>query len=174
MKTLLAKTKVAEVTDFGNDNKRTRLTRPEGTSEENKTFSAFTPQISVEILVNNPEAVDFFKAGEEVYITFSKDKPLKHDSLDLLKNAYLVLSDLKGFSEKCPDGGNLTKVIGWALTEANIKTFKVGDDIVDMDFIQNQTRINADNFSDLYNTACIGATFDVPVNGRRLEAIRLT
>lgn len=174
MKTLLAKTKVAEVTDYGNNNKKTRLAAVSGDSEENKTFSQYTPSLSVEILVNKLEAVDFFSAGDDIYLTFSKEKPLKHNALDLLKNAFLVLSDIKTFAEKCPDGGNLAKVIGWALTEGGIKTFNIDGLVVDMDFIQNQTRNNPDNFSDLYNTAGIGETFNVPMNGRRLEATRLT
>ena len=72
MKQLLAKMKVAEVTDFGNDNKKTRLTAIYGDSEENKTFSKYTPSADFTIMVTNPDATDFFKAGHEYYITISK------------------------------------------------------------------------------------------------------
>lgn len=174
MNNLLAKAKVAEVTDYGNNNKRTRLSAVTGDTDENKTFSLYTPQLEVNILVNNPDNIDFFEAGQEIYLTFSKDKPLRNDVLNLLKNAYVVLSDVKTFAEKCPDGGNLQKVIGWALTEAGIKTFKFDNIVVDMDWIQNQIRGNNDNYSDLYNTADIGDTFTIHPNGRIVQVTRLT
>lgn len=93
MRTLLAKLKVSQVTDFGNDNLESRLTAVSGESEENKTFSKYTPRADVNILVNNPDNTDFFKAGEEVYITFSKERPVFNRYTDLLSYALEVLEN---------------------------------------------------------------------------------
>ena len=72
MKTLLAKFKVGSVVDFGNNNKEANLSAVTNTSEENKTFSIYTPSASVRIHITNPEALDFFEAGEEYICEFKK------------------------------------------------------------------------------------------------------
>jgi len=72
MKNLLAKFKVGSVVDFGNQNVEANLSAVTNTSEENKTFSIYTPSASVKIHITNPEALDFFKPGEEYTATFEK------------------------------------------------------------------------------------------------------
>lgn len=72
MKTLLAKFKVGSTVNFGNNNVEANLSAVTATCEENKTFSLYTPSASIKILVNNPEAVDFFEPGEEYLIEFKK------------------------------------------------------------------------------------------------------
>ena len=72
MKTLLTKFKVGSVTDFGNNNVEARLSAVTNSSEENKSFSIYTPGASISIHITNPEALDFFEAGEEYFIEFKK------------------------------------------------------------------------------------------------------
>lgn len=72
MKTLLAKFKVGSVTNYGNNNVRANLSAVTNTSEENKTFSIYTPSASVEIHITNPDALDFFEAGQEYVCEFKK------------------------------------------------------------------------------------------------------
>ena len=72
MKKLLAKFKVGSVVDFGNNNKQANLSPVVRDTEENKTFSLYTPSGSIQLHITNPEALDFFEAGEEYYITFEK------------------------------------------------------------------------------------------------------
>lgn len=72
MKNLRAKFKVGSVVDFGNNNIEANLTAVTGNSEENKTYSIYTPRADVKIHITNPEALDFFKAGEEYVCTFEK------------------------------------------------------------------------------------------------------
>ncbi len=69
---LKAKMKASYVTDFGNQNKGVKLTAVTGDSEENKTFSKYTPNATLEMTINNPAALDFFVAGDEYYLTFDK------------------------------------------------------------------------------------------------------
>jgi len=72
MKTLLAKFKVGSVVNYGNQNVEANLSAVTNTSEENKTFSIYTPNASVKIHITNPEALDFFEAGEEYICEFKK------------------------------------------------------------------------------------------------------
>lgn len=72
MRKLLAKFKVGSVTDFGNSNIEANLSAVTNTSEENKTFSIYTPNATVKMHITNPEALDFFEAGEEYICTFVK------------------------------------------------------------------------------------------------------
>lgn len=72
MKTLLAKFKVGSVTDFGNNNVEANLSAVTSNSEENKTFSIYTPNASVKIHITNPDALKFFEAGEEYICEFRK------------------------------------------------------------------------------------------------------
>jgi len=72
MRKLLAKFKVGSVTDFGNSNIEANLSAVTNTSEENKTFSIYTPNATVKMHITNPEALDFFEAGEEYVCTFEK------------------------------------------------------------------------------------------------------
>lgn len=72
MKKLLAKFKVGSVVNFGNNNIEANLSAVTGDSEENKTFSIYTPNASVKIHITNPEALGFFEPGEEYIATFEK------------------------------------------------------------------------------------------------------
>lgn len=72
MRKLLAKFKVGSTTDFGNNNVEANLTAVTGDSAENKTFSIYTPRADVKIHITNPEALDFFVAGEEYVCTFER------------------------------------------------------------------------------------------------------
>jgi len=72
MKTLLAKFKVGSVTDYGNNNIEANLSAVTNSSEENKTFSIYTPNASVKIHITNPDALDFFEAGKEYVCMFEK------------------------------------------------------------------------------------------------------
>lgn len=72
MKSLLAKFKVGSVTDFGNNNVEANLSAVTNDSEENKTFSLYTPNASVKIHITNPEALGFFEAGKQYTCEFKK------------------------------------------------------------------------------------------------------
>lgn len=72
MKTLLAKFKVGSVTDFGNNNVEANLSAVTNDSEENKSFSIYTPNAQVKIHITNPDALDFFEAGSEYTCEFKK------------------------------------------------------------------------------------------------------
>lgn len=72
MRNLQAKFKVGSVENFGNNNVQAKLSAVVSGSEENKTFSMYTPSASLQMLINNPDAVDFFEAGEEYIATFTK------------------------------------------------------------------------------------------------------
>jgi len=72
MRTLQAKFKVGSVTDFGNKNIEANLSAVTNTSEENKTFSIYTPNATLKMHITNPDALDFFEAGEEYVCTFVK------------------------------------------------------------------------------------------------------
>jgi hypothetical protein len=43
---------------------------PGGDSEENKSFSKWTPQGEVTMMITNPEAIEFFELGKPYYIDF--------------------------------------------------------------------------------------------------------
>lgn len=72
MRQLKAKMKVGSVVDYGNQNIEANLTAVTGTSEENKTYSMYTPRADFKIHITNPDALDFFEAGEEYVLTFTK------------------------------------------------------------------------------------------------------
>jgi len=72
MQNLLAKLKVGSVTDFGNNNVEANLSAVTNDSPENKTFSIYTPNASLKIHITNPDALDFFQAGQEYICTFEK------------------------------------------------------------------------------------------------------
>jgi len=72
MKTLLAKFKVGSTVNYGNNNVEANLSAVTGDSEENKTFSKYTPNASVKIHITNPDALDFFEPGEEYVFEIKK------------------------------------------------------------------------------------------------------
>lgn len=72
MKNLLAKFKVGSVVDFGNKNVEANLSAVVSDSEENKTFSIYTPSASLKIHITNPDALSFFEAGAEYVCKFEK------------------------------------------------------------------------------------------------------
>lgn len=69
---LLAKFKVGSVVDYGNNNVEANLSAVVSDSEENKTFSIYTPSASVKIHITNPDALGFFKAGKEYVCEFKE------------------------------------------------------------------------------------------------------
>ena len=72
MKSLLAKFKVGSVTNFGNQNVEANLSAVTNNSDENKTFSMYTPNATVKIHITNPDVLDFFEAGAEYICEFKK------------------------------------------------------------------------------------------------------
>lgn len=92
MEKLLAKMKVGSVTDFGNDNFEANLTAVQGDSEENKTYSMYTPRAEAKLHITNPKAIGFFEAGDEYIVEFSKVE-VKHD--DKIFNAPGIGSSMK-------------------------------------------------------------------------------
>ncbi len=70
--TVLAKFKVGSVTDFGNNNHNVALSPVTGGSDENKSFSMYTPSGKIEMHITNPECIGFFEAGKEYYVEFKK------------------------------------------------------------------------------------------------------
>lgn len=72
MKTLIAKFKVGSVTDFGNSNHEVKMTPVVSGSEENKSFSQYTPSGDCRLHITNPNAIGFFNASEECYVIFVK------------------------------------------------------------------------------------------------------
>ena len=78
MEILLAKFKVGSTTNFGNNNVQANLSAVTNDSEENKSFSKYTPNASLQMHITNPEALDFFEPGEEYILEFRKaEKPQK-------------------------------------------------------------------------------------------------
>jgi len=77
MRTLQAKFKVGSVVDYGNNNHEANLSPVVSGSEENKSFSMYTPSGSIKLHITNPDALGFFEAGEEYYITFSPAEDIK-------------------------------------------------------------------------------------------------
>lgn len=65
MKTLLAKFKCGSVQNFGNNNINANLSAVTNDSEENKTFSVYTPNATLNMHITNPEALDFFEPGKQ-------------------------------------------------------------------------------------------------------------
>lgn len=72
MENLLAKMKVWSVVDYGNNNIEANLTAVTSDSDENKTYSIYTPRADLKIHITNPEVLNFFIAGEEYILTFEK------------------------------------------------------------------------------------------------------
>lgn len=64
--------KCSSMTDFGNNNQTGKLSAVYGDTDENKTFSQYTPSASLEMMVNNPNAIGFYEAGYEYLITIEK------------------------------------------------------------------------------------------------------
>ena len=77
MRTLKAKFKVGSTTDFGNDNLEVKMTPVIGGSDENKSFSKYTPSGDLSLHITNPDALDFFKAGKEYYLEFTETDEVK-------------------------------------------------------------------------------------------------
>jgi hypothetical protein len=73
--TILAKFKVGSTTDFGNDNLEVKMTPVTSGSDENKSFSKYTPTGDIRMHITNPDVLGFFEAGQEYYVEFSKAKP---------------------------------------------------------------------------------------------------
>lgn len=71
-KTILAKFKVGSVTNYGNSNEGVNMSPVINGSDENKSFSLYTPNGKIEMHITNPEACGFFKPGEEYYVEFKK------------------------------------------------------------------------------------------------------
>lgn len=69
---LLAKFKVGSVVDFGNNNIEANLSAVTSDSEENKTFSIYTPSASLKMHITNPDALTFFKPGKEYVCEFKE------------------------------------------------------------------------------------------------------
>jgi hypothetical protein len=69
---LLAKFKVSWVQNFGNDNEKVSMTPVVGDSDENKTFSKYTPTGLFEMHITNPAAMGFFKPGKEYRLTIEE------------------------------------------------------------------------------------------------------
>jgi len=72
MNALLAKFKVGSVTNFGNNNVEANLSAVTNDSEENKTFSIYTPNASLKMHITNPDALEFFEPGCEYIAEFRK------------------------------------------------------------------------------------------------------
>lgn len=71
-KSILAKFKVGSVTDFGNNNHNVNLSPVTGGSDENKSFSLWTPSGKIEMHITNPDCIGFFEAGKEYYVEFKQ------------------------------------------------------------------------------------------------------
>lgn len=71
-KTLLAKFKVGSTTNFGNNNVEANLSPVIGGSDENKSFSLYTPIGAIKLHITNPDALDFFEPAGEYYVEFRK------------------------------------------------------------------------------------------------------
>lgn len=69
---ILAKFKVGSTTDFGNDNIEVKMTPVVSGSEENKSFSKYTPTGDIRLHITNPNVTAFFKAGKEYYVEFKE------------------------------------------------------------------------------------------------------
>lgn len=69
---ILAKFKVGSVTDFGNSNENVKMSPVVSDSNENKSFSMYTPSGAIEMHITNPDAIGFFKPGKEYYVEFKE------------------------------------------------------------------------------------------------------
>lgn len=72
MQILLAKFKVGSTTNFGNNNIEANLSPVISGSEENKSFSIYTPSGSIKLHITNPDAINFFEPSAEYYVEFKK------------------------------------------------------------------------------------------------------
>ena len=72
MKTVLAKFKVGSVTDFGNNNHNVQMSPVIGGSDENKSFSLYTPSGEIKMHITNPDCLGFFEPAGEYYVEFRK------------------------------------------------------------------------------------------------------
>lgn len=72
MRNLLAKFKVGSIVNFGNGNIEANLSAVTGDSEENKTFSKYTPSASLKIHITKEDALEFFKPSKEYIATFKE------------------------------------------------------------------------------------------------------
>lgn len=78
---VLAKFKITSITKAlgygGKDNFLVKLNPVYADSAENRQFWQSTPSGNIELTVLAPGAVEFFDAavGQEIYVTFSKEKP---------------------------------------------------------------------------------------------------
>lgn len=71
-----AKMQCFAVTRMAGEQETVVLTAVHGDSEENKTFSRWTPAAKLEMSVTNPAALGAFVPGEEYYVDF---KPAKKE-----------------------------------------------------------------------------------------------
>lgn len=71
---LRAKFRVNSVTDFGYNSKQVKLSAVYSNDKntEDNQFSSATPSGSLEMMITSPIAQDFFAAGDEVYMDFTK------------------------------------------------------------------------------------------------------
>lgn len=85
MRQLQAKFKVGSVVDYGNKNIEANLTAVTGDSEENKTFSIYTPSATCKMHITNPDALDFFVASGEYVAVFTRVETLAEKKERYLK-----------------------------------------------------------------------------------------
>lgn len=74
-RSLIAKFKAEEVTNFAYKNQRVKMTAVTDTvhkGSENNTFSIATPWGTLEMMVSNPDAIDFLKPGKSYYLEFTE------------------------------------------------------------------------------------------------------
>jgi hypothetical protein len=55
------------------EQKRVRMTAVTSDSEENKSWSKWTPSGSLEMVINNPAAYEQFKPGQVVFLTLEPE-----------------------------------------------------------------------------------------------------
>jgi hypothetical protein len=68
---VIAKFSCSHITDFGNS-KEVNLQPVINGSEENKSFSLYTPSGSIKLNITNPDAFSQFEVGKEYLITFEE------------------------------------------------------------------------------------------------------
>ena len=73
-KTVRAKFKVDEVTDYGYGAKRVKLSAvySHDRNNEDNQFSQATPSGSIEMMVTNPDSLEFLQPGKPYYVDFSE------------------------------------------------------------------------------------------------------
>lgn len=72
MTTIRAKFKVGSTTNFGNSNLEVKMTPVISGSEENKSFSKYTPNGDIRLHITNPDVLGFFEPSAEYYVEFIK------------------------------------------------------------------------------------------------------